>query len=56
MSVSFIWIFIYHVHAWYPEGQERALDPLELELWVAVCCHASAGTQTRVLHMNNRCS
>lgn len=39
---------VYHVHASTPppRGQERALDPLELELQMLVSHYASAGNET----------
>lgn len=45
-------MYVYHVHAWYP--QKRVCDPLELELWMAVSPDVRAGNPTRVLCSNDK--
>lgn len=37
-------------------GQKRALNPLELKLWVAVNHHMGTGNQACVLSKSNKCS
>lgn len=37
---------VYHFCAGYPQRPERALDPLELEIQVAMSCHVGTGNQT----------
>lgn len=37
-------------------GQKRALDPLDLEFWMAVNNHVDVGTQARALTKNSKCS
>lgn len=44
-------MFMYHVHAWYP--QKRVSDPLELELWMAVSPDVRTENPTRVLCRND---
>jgi len=39
MSILPICMYVYHVCAWCPQNTERALDPLELKLWMAVNHH-----------------
>ena len=39
---------LYHTVAWYPKRSEKASDPLELELCMAVSPLVDAGNQTWV--------
>jgi hypothetical protein len=37
-------------------SQKRALEPLELELWMVVSCHMDAGNQTQVFWTIYQCT
>jgi hypothetical protein len=52
MCISVSPLSVYYIHT----CQERALDPLELELWVLVESHVVAGNRTWVLWKNTQCS
>lgn len=43
------YVFVHHVHAWYPRKPERVLGPLELKLQTVVSCYVGAGNWTWVL-------
>ena len=47
---------VYHVCTDAQGGQKRALDPLELELWVIVSHHVSARNPDWVLCKSSQCS
>lgn len=49
MSLLFAGMSVPHMHAWCLRGQKRTLDPLELELPMAMSHHAGAGNSTHVL-------
>lgn len=53
MSVS-LCDFVYHMGAGPYRGQKGALNPLELELEIAVCLHVGAGSQTRVFYKDSK--
>ena len=48
--------FLSYTYAYHAAGgQKRARDPLELDLEMAVSCHAGASNETWILCINNKC-
>ena len=51
---QFMCMYVHHRHAEVCGGQK--MDPLELELRVAVSCNVGAGNLTQVLWRSSQCS
>lgn len=53
MCISiFVCMYLWVQHVWASSGQKRALDPLEVELWMIVNHQVNGGNWTQVLCMN----
>jgi hypothetical protein len=50
MGVLTACMSVHHMKPGALRGQQRALDPLELELWMVARCHVGAGNWTWVFH------
>lgn len=43
-----MYVYLQHDHTWYPRGQKREPDALELELQLVVSCLMCAGTKSKL--------
>jgi hypothetical protein len=56
MSVSPAYVFLYHLHSWYPWKSGEDTRSLGLEWQMAVSHHVDAGNWTQVLWNSRQCS